>query len=243
MITCIVQARMGSERLPGKVMKVVHNKPLIAHTLDRLGKSRYIDKVVLATSDKDTENPMVEYLTDKGYNVFRGDENNVLDRYVKAARQYGGDIIIRATGDCPLIDSVIVDEVITYFLSNDYDYVRLDVPDTFIRGFDVEIFTREAMMRVYETTKTIEGDSPYKEHVTYYIYTHQQEYKVGYVKGSSLYSKNYRLCVDTAEDLELVTKIYDHFQNDFVTAKEVVTYLDEHPEIAGINMEIQQKKV
>ena len=241
-VLCIIQARMGSERLPGKVMKELGNKPMIEHTLCRVAGSDRVDQVVLATSDKESENVMVDYLTENGWCVFRGDENNVLKRYVDCEEAYKGDIIIRVTGDCPFIDSDIIDNVITYFLINDYDYVRLDVPDTFIRGFDIEIFTREAMLRVYEITKSIEGDSPYKEHVTYYMYKHPEEFKIGYVKGSELYSKDYRLCVDTPEDFELVTTIYNHFNDEWVSAKEIVKFLDENPEIAKINQNVIQKQ-
>ena len=157
-------------------------------------------------------------------------------------RQNKGDIIIRVTGDCPFIDSDIIDNVITYFVMNDFDYVRLDVPDTFIRGFDVEIFTREAMLRVYEITKNIEGESPYKEHVTYYMYKHPEEFKIGYVKGSELYSKDYRLCVDTPEDYKLVTTVYNHFNDEWVSAKEIVKFLDENPDVANINQDVIQKQ-
>ena len=242
-ILCIIQARMGSERLRGKVMREVMGKPMVSYTLDRTLKSRYIDQVVLATSDKDTENPMVEYLTEHGYNVFRGDENNVLSRYVEAEKVYGGDIIMRITGDCPFIDPVVIDEVITYFLAHDFYYVRVDVPDSFIRGFDVEIFTKEALERVYEISKGIPGESPYKEHVTLYMYRHPEEFCVSTFQGSELYNRNYRLCVDTPEDFELVTKIYEHFRDAYVSGKDVIHFLDEHPEIAGINQSIEQKHV
>ncbi|MCI8669528.1 MAG: NTP transferase domain-containing protein [Lachnospiraceae bacterium] len=242
-ILCIIQARMGSERLRGKVMREILGKPMITYTLDRTLKSRYIDQVVLATSDKDTETPMVEYLTDHGYNVFRGDENNVLSRYVEAEKAYDGDIIMRITGDCPLIDPVVIDEVITYFLAHNFDYVRVDVPDSFIRGFDVEIFTKSALKRVYEITGEIPGDSPYKEHVTLYMYRHPEEFCVSTFRGSELYNRNYRLCVDTTEDFQLVTRIYEHFGDRFVNGKDVIRFLDEHPEIAGINQNIEQKHV
>ena len=241
-VLCIIQARMGSERLPGKVMKELGDKPMIEHTLSRVAGSDRVDQVVLATSDKESENVMVDYLRGRGWSVFRGDENNVLKRYVDCEEYYKGDIIIRVTGDCPFIDPDIIDNVITHFGINDFDYVRLDVPDTFIRGFDVEIFTREAMLRVYEITKNIEGESPYKEHVTYYMYKHPEEFKIGYVKGSELYSKNYRLCVDTPEDYKLVTTVYNHFNDDWVSAKEIVKFLDENPDVANINQDVIQKQ-
>lgn len=132
---CIVQAHMGSERLPGKVIRPILHKSMILYTLDRLKKSRYIDEIVLDTSLEERETPLINFVQNAGYNVFKGDESNVLKRYKDAADLYNGDIIIRVTGDCPFIDSDIVDNVVTYFKMNNFDYVRLDVPYSFIRGF------------------------------------------------------------------------------------------------------------
>lgn len=240
-VICVVQARMGSERLPGKVIKPISGKPMVIYTLERLSKCNYIDKVILATSDKNTEEPLVKAVKTAGFDVFRGDEENVLKRYKDASDRYGGDTIIRITGDCPLIDKNIVDNVVSNFLMYDYDYVRLDVPDSFIRGFDVEVFSKEALSRVYELTKNLAA--AYSEHVTLYMYRHPEDFKIGYVKGEEFYSKNYRLCVDTLEDFELVSNIYEYFKDEFVSAKEVIKYLDNNPEVAASNNIIKQKDV
>ncbi|NMA84916.1 MAG: NTP transferase domain-containing protein, partial [Epulopiscium sp.] len=175
-VLCIVQARMGSERLPGKVLKPILDKPMIMHVLDRLKKSRYIDEIVLATSQQDEEKSLVEAVQKNGYQVFRGEENYVLKRYIDTYRKYGGDVIVRITGDCPLIDPQIVDHVISYYLTYDYDYVRLDVPETFIRGFDVEVFSSKALEKAYEEVDKMNNES-YKEHVTLYMYTNQAKFK------------------------------------------------------------------
>ena len=239
-VLCIVQARMGSERLPGKVLKPILDKPMIMHVLDRLKKSRYIDEIVLATSQQDEEKPLVEAVQKNGYQVFRGEENYVLKRYIDTYRKYGGDVIVRITGDCPLIDPQIVDHVISYYLTYDYDYVRLDVPETFIRGFDVEVFSSKALEKAYEEVDKMNNES-YKEHVTLYMYTNQAKFKVGYVEGQELYNKNYRLCVDTKEDFEVVERVYGHFRDEYVSAKDVVMFLDENVEVARMNSDIIQK--
>lgn len=239
-ILCIVQARMGSERLPGKVLKDIAQKPMILHVLGRLSKSRYIDEIVLATSDKKEENPLVEVVKKGGYKTFRGEEDNVLKRYIDTYREYGGDIIIRVTGDCPLIDPQIVDNVVTYYLTYKYDYVRLDVPNTFIRGFDVEVFSAKALEKAYEEVNEIDNES-YKEHVTLYMYKNQDRFKVGYVKGEELYNKDYRLCVDTGEDFEVVSTIYEHFKDEYVSAKDVVMFLDDNVDVVKMNSNIVQK--
>ncbi|WP_459478709.1 cytidylyltransferase domain-containing protein [Clostridium saccharoperbutylacetonicum] len=214
-ILCIVQARMGSERLPGKVMKEINEKPMISYTLNSLKKSKYIDEIVLATSTLELNNPLAEYVKNINFNVFRGeDEDNVLERYKLVADKYAGDVIIRVTGDCPLINPIIVDHVVTKFLMYDYDYVRLDVPDTFQRGFDVEVFSKEALNKVYDKVCSKENINnkdyaPFREHVTFYIYNHQDEFKVGYVKGEDKYFENreVNLSVDTWEDFDRVTVI------------------------------------
>ena len=214
-VLCIVQARMGSERLPGKVMKELNGKPMIGYTLNSLKKSKYIDEIVLATSTQEINDPLVEYVKSINFNVFRGeDEDNVLERYKLVADKYDGDVIIRVTGDCPLINPIIVDHVVTKFLMYDYDYVRLDVPETFQRGFDVEVFSKEALNKVYDKVCSKENIcnkeyAPFREHVTFYIYNHQYEFKVGYVKGEGkcFENRDINLSVDTGEDFRRVEEI------------------------------------
>ncbi|OOM77942.1 3-deoxy-manno-octulosonate cytidylyltransferase [Clostridium puniceum] len=219
-VLCIVQARMGSERLSGKVMKKINGEPMISYTLKSLEKSKYIDEIVLATSTLEINDPLVKYVESINFNVFRGDEDNVLQRYKLSSDKYNGDVIIRVTGDCPLINPIIVDNVITKYLIYDYDYVRLDVPDTFQRGYDVEVFSKEALDKVYNkvcSKENIEKQEyqPFREHVTYYIYNHQDEFKVGYVKGEDNYFENrdINISVDTEEDfkrVEELLKIEEH---------------------------------
>lgn len=239
-VIAIVQARMGSDRLPGKVIKPIIGKPMILHILDRLNKSKYINKIILATSTLNNEAALVKIVSESGYEVFRGEEDNVLKRYIDANRKYKGDIIVRITGDCPLVDPQIVDNVISYYLMYDYDYVRLDVPDTFIRGFDVEVFSSEALERAYEEVRK-NNDSQYQEHVTLYMYRNKDKFKIGYVKGDKHYNKDYRLCVDTVEDFEVVSKVYEHFNDEYVGAKDVVEFLDMNKALVGINVGVVQK--
>ncbi|HNR03592.1 MAG TPA: glycosyltransferase family protein [Bacillota bacterium] len=239
MVTCIVQARMGSERLPGKVLRKVLGIPLILLNLKRLEKSREIDRMILATSDRQLDDPLYETVKGEGFEVFRGDEENVLKRYRDCVLEYGGDIVVRVTGDCPLIDPDIADNVISHYKMYDYDYVRLDVPDTFVRGFDTEVFSREALFKAFD----LADEYRYKEHVTAYMYLHPELFRTGLVRGESLFKKNYRLCVDTLEDFTLVEKIYEHFGDIYVSAGDVVKFLDNNPDIAAINSEVVQKHV
>jgi len=239
MVTCIVQARMGSSRLKGKVLKEILGQPMIVLNLKRLARSRRIDQLIMATSDKPEDDPLHDAVEAAGYKTFRGDEDNVLKRYIDCARMYGGDIIVRVTGDCPLIDPDIVDDVISYFCMYNYDYVRLDVPDTFIRGFDVEVFLIKALERTFE----LATEERHKEHVTAFMYHNPNLFSVGKVCGEELFKKDYRLCVDTIKDFTVVSSIFDHFGDIYVTAGAVVQYLDENPDIAVINSEVMQKHV
>ncbi|MBN1057667.1 3-deoxy-manno-octulosonate cytidylyltransferase [Clostridium botulinum] len=245
-VLCIVQARMGSERLPEKVIKKIIGKSIILHVLDRLSKAKLIDEIVLATSDKKNEKQLVDLVEDSHYNVFQGEEKNVLKRYKDAADRFKGDIIVRITGDCPCIDYLIVDNVISYFKMYDYDYVRLDVPNSFIRGFDVEVFSRKALDKVYRNICTLSNEEElkdYKEHVTLYMYKHPNDFKIGIVKGEKQYNKDYRLCVDTQEDFELVQKIYNNFNDEYVLAKDIVKYIDDNNYLTNINSSVNQKNV
>ncbi len=234
-----VQARVGSERLEAKVLKPLLGKPMILHVLDRLSRSSQIDKVILATSDLPENDPLVELVSEAGYTVFRGSEDNVLDRYYQATEMFDADTIIRVTGDCPLIDPGIVDKVMYRYFSSCLDYMRLDVPQTFIRGFDIEVLSRSALHK----TVVMADEPKYLEHVTYYIYTHPDQFLMDVYSGSEFYNKEYRLCVDTAQDFELVKTIFEHFNDPFVSAQQVIAYLDENPHLADINRETIQKTV
>ena len=213
-VLCIVQARMGSKRLPGKVMKVLHGHPMIYHTLMNLKKSRYIDQIILATSTLEKDNILAEYVERLGFEVFRGSESNVLERYKQVADKYSGDIIVRVTGDCPLINPIISDNVITKYLMYDYDYVRLDVPNTFQRGFDTEVFSKDVLNKVYEIVCSKENISKseydsYREHVTYYIYKNKEKFSISTVEGEGSYlkDKDVNLSVDSIEDFKRVNNI------------------------------------
>lgn len=239
----IVQARLGSERLPQKVIKTILNQNMIFYTLNRLKKSKYIDEIVLATTIEKKDDLLTNLVKNRGFEVFRGDENNVLKRFIDTCKEYSGDIIVRITGDCPLIDPVIVDNVVSYYIINNFDYVRLDVPETFIRGFDVEVFSSSILLKTWEEISSIDNKNKYEEHVTLYIYQNPDKFKIGLVKGNDFYNKDYRLSVDTIEDFKLIETIFNHFQDEYIDAKEVVKFLDKNPDIVSINKNIKQKEV
>ncbi|MFI5360074.1 MAG: cytidylyltransferase domain-containing protein [Halanaerobiales bacterium] len=247
-VAVIVQARMGSERLPGKVALQVKGKPLLAHLIDRLKQAEKIDQIIIATSDKEADDPVAEIADACGVSSYRGSETDVLSRYLEAAEKYAVDIIIRVTGDCPLIDPVTIDELAGKYLDSDLDYMRLNVEeDGYPRGLDAEIFSFETLKRAAEYIER-EGEpeySPYREHVTLYIYRHPEFFKTAQVDPPVYLRRDYRLCVDEKEDFELIKEIYRRFynENEIIDIRDVIRALDEDPVLAGMNKNVQQKRV
>lgn len=239
-VTAIIQARMGSSRLPGKVLKEVNGKPLLLHQIERLKTCRWIDQLLVATTNEQQDNQIVEFCEKYNINVFRGSENNVLERYYKAWEKFGGETIVRLTSDCPIIDAEIVDETIKYYLNNNFDYVSNTLERTFPRGLDTEVFSADALKVSYNSA-ILERD---KEHVTPYIYTNPDKFKMGSYKGQTDYSQ-YRWTVDTEEDFELIERLLNTYigkenELNLITA---VNLMKENPAWFEINREIEQKKI
>lgn len=238
-IVALIQARMGSTRLPGKVMKPITGRPMLDIQLERLKTSRLIHSIVVATTDQPQDEIIVDYCRDHQIRCTQGDEANVLKRFYEAAQIAKADIVIRLTADCPIIDPAIVDETIKYYLdhSSEYDYVSNVHPRTYPRGMDVEVFSFSALEKAYKEAKSVHE----LEHVTPYIIKHSNCGNVAQVKEQS----SYRLTVDTPEDFEVVQRIFIGLYpyNPTFGLKDIMTYMDEHPDIAKINADIEQKPI
>ena len=241
-VICIVQARMGSDRLPGKVMKKIMGEPMIGYTLKRLRKCETLTEVVLATSEADGDTELAEYVEGIGFSCVRGSEDDVLERYTFANRRFGCGVVVRVTGDCPLIDPALVDLTVRAFAADNVDYLNLDVAGTAINGFNTEVFSAEALERTYDIVSKLEDCKNYKEHVTIYMYRHPEEFTLGMVSAGEGLSRPYRLCVDEIDDFRVVEAIYNHFKNPYPSAREIVGFLDGNSEVAFINRHVQQKK-
>ncbi len=201
----IVQARMGSTRLPNKVMKPIAGVPMIELLLCRLEKSKQIDQIVLATSTDERNTPLVEHVQRLGYTCVRGSESDVLDRYLVAARQAQADVVVRITGDCPLIDSALVDQVIEQFRAEGVDYLSNTAPASYPDGLDTEVFTLQALERAGR-----ESQDPFDhEHVTPYL-RKPGLYKTGAMQHSEDLS-GLRWTVDEPADFEVVSQVFAHF--------------------------------
>ena len=204
MVCAIIQARMGSTRLPGKVLKEVCGQPLIGHMIQRVKKARMIDRIILATSVDPVNDPLQKYVSSLGINVFRGSEADVLDRFYQAAKAENADVIVRLTGDCPLIDPVIVDRVIQKYFLEKVDYASNVEPPTFPDGLDTEVFSFKALEDAWKNAK----DKSLREHVTLFLRQNQKFSKTNFVNETDL-SKE-RWTVDDIDDLQLVTNIFEN---------------------------------
>lgn len=195
-IAAIIQARLGSKRLPGKCMMDIAGIPLLGHVIN--GARLAVENVIVATPDKE----IVDFAIKQGVLGFIGSEDDVLDRYYKAAKAYEVQHIIRLTSDNPLVDPDVIQKVLDFYWSDNFDYVSNNHPRTYPIGLDVEIFTFEALERTWREAK----DKYEREHVTPYIYNHPELFKLGNVKSDKDLS-HLRWTVDTLEDLEHVREL------------------------------------
>ena len=241
-VVCIVQARVGSTRLPEKVLKKICGKTVLEHDIDRLQQIKNLNKIVIATTTLDEDNKIEELVTELGINCFRGSSEDVLSRYYFAAKEYKADVIVRVTSDCPLIDSDISDKIIKYYLDNldKYDYVSNTIERTYPRGLDTEVFSFEALEKSYnEAQKQYE-----REHVTPYIYQNTDKFRIAQYKNEDDYS-NYRWTLDTEEDYKLISIIYNHLYNEdkLFSFNDVLKFINENHHLIKINEHVQQKKL
>jgi len=204
----IVQARMGSTRLPGKVMKPVEGRPMIALLLARLARAQTLDEIVVATSDDPANEPLAAEVLTLGHRCFRGSERDVLDRYLRAAREAGADIVVRITGDCPLVDPAVVDAVVRRLRESGADYCSNVAPATFPDGLDTEAFTLAAL-----ETAARETQAPFDhEHVTPYLRQPGRFKTVNVEHAPAVQGQ--RWTVDEPEDLAVIRQVFAHFAPD-----------------------------
>ncbi len=236
-VVAIIQARVGSTRLPGKVLQDICGKPMLWHMINRLKFSQKLDNIILAIPDSAPNDQLEGFAKRLGLACFRGSEEDVLSRYYRAAVEFGGDVIVRVTSDCPLIDPVVTDAVVREHLNSEVDYT---VSSNFPRGLDTEVFSLEALERTYKET----GQDYEREHVTPYIYQHPEIFKLKSLEATGkLRRPDLRLTVDTEEDLQLIREIFKRLYREdriFYT-EEVVDLLDKYPELIAINAYISQK--
>jgi len=235
-IVAIVQARMGSTRLFGKVLKKLGESTLLEILIERLKRNRITDEIMIATTTNPIDDPIVELAKKLGVNYYRGSENDVLDRFYNAAKENQAEIIVRVTGDNPLTDIEILETVTLTLIKGNYDYVA---PRNVILGLGSEAVTFNALQQAWEN-----ADKKYqREHVTPHIYERPDRFKILLLDPPSyLQRSDIRLTIDVTEDYILYQKLFEEFGN-LVCAdiKDIITFLDQHPSIKSLNAHVKQK--
>lgn len=239
-VVIIIQARMLATRLPGKVLKEVDGKPLLAYLLERLRRVRNADGLLVATSQNPEDQKIVAFCDKEGVPVFRGSEEDVLSRYLGAARNCGAATVVRITADCPLIDPAVVERVIAYYRDHEVDYAGNTLTLTYPRGMDTEVFSLRALEEAAQRAHLPSE----REHVTLFMYTHPELFRLANVPYFNDMSK-YRLTVDTQEDFNLVKSVLQELypRNPNFTLEDILRYLEKNPEIARINAHVRQKPI
>jgi glutamate-1-semialdehyde 2,1-aminomutase len=226
----LIQARMGSSRFPGKVLKPLGNKSLIQFLIERLAQSRTIDKIMLVTSDSQRDDILASHVESLGYEVFRGSESDVLDRYYQAAASCPSEIVIRITADCPLIDPDLIDQVVTKLQKEQADYATNTLPPTYPDGLDVEAFTFQALKQTWVSATT----NAEREHVTPYM-RNSGHFRIASIQNDSDQSEH-RWTVDQMEDYEVIRNVLSALGHraDF-SWHEVLELQQRHPSLFSAN--------
>ena len=229
----IVQARMGSTRLPGKVMREVLGKPLLSHLITRLKEAKLINKILIATTNKDKDKPILKLARESGIDSFAGSEDDVLDRYYQAAVKCNAQVIVRITADCPLIDPELVDKIVAHYLNNreNLDYVRsgTSYPDGVV---ETEVFSFASLKKAWKEARLASE----REHVTPYIWKNPELFRTATIENEEDLSY-IRLVVDDERDFRLVTEILENLYQEgkIFHLKDIMDLLKKRPELLELN--------
>jgi spore coat polysaccharide biosynthesis protein SpsF len=237
----IIQARMSSTRLPGKVLKMAGGRTMLDRMVERVGRAHLVDEVVVATTTETSDDPIVELCSSIGAAIFRGSLNDVLDRFYQAAVIHKADGIIRLTGDCPLIDPVLIDDVVRALVEQKADFACNRLPPPLTRtypiGLDVEVCTFAALERAWKEA----SEKHEREHVLPYLYSVPGRFKVVQLNYSEDLGQM-RWTLDTPEDLALLEQVYERFsgRNDF-SWLDVLELFRKEPQLSEINSQVHHK--
>jgi len=240
-IVAIIQARMASTRLPGKVLADISGQPMLVHVVERVNSASSLSRVVVATTTDASDEPIAQLCAERGYSCLRGHPIDVLDRYVQSAREFDAEIIVRITADCPLMDPALIDRTVSAFIEADppADFAANRFPGRRVYpiGEDVEVCSIAALEKAWR-----EADQPdQREHVMPYLYQVEGRFRVVFLESKRDLG-DLRWTVDTAEDLAFVREIFKRFdgRTDF-NLEEIVALIKREPELAEINAQVEQK--
>lgn len=240
MIVVIIQARLGSTRLPGKILLPIGGRPMLSYQLERLRRCRHVDRIVVATTTEPADDALVRFCRTEGIDAIRGSESDVLSRYSQAAEAFGATIIVRITSDCPLLDPQLVDDAINAFgTDGSVDYLSNMIAPSWPYGMAIEVMTRKALDEAAEEA----NDPAEREHVTPFIYWRAQRYRLKSLTRQPDLSAH-RWTVDTPEDFKLVSLILTALypQRPMFDMQDVLELLAVHPDWVEINRHVEQKR-
>jgi spore coat polysaccharide biosynthesis protein SpsF len=233
-VLAILQARMSSARLPGKVLMDLVGNPMIFRQIERLKECSLIDDIVVATSVDKSDDPLVNYLNTIGMRVHRGSLNDVLDRFATVAELSTHEVCVRLTADCPLADPKIIDEAIALYKESNFDYVSNCLPRTYPKGLDVEVFSRETIIDLNRSKLSAES----REHVTMSIYSDPKKFKLGNLSQHPSQA-NHRWTVDYQKDLDFIRIVYKNLYTPGKTffQGDILSWLKNFPEFNNLEDE------
>lgn len=235
----IIQARMGSTRLPGKVLMKILERPLLLLMVERVRRARTIDQIVIATTTGAEDDELASAAASWGLPVFRGNRDDVLDRYYQAAVRHDSAVVVRVTGDCPCIDPGVIDETVAFYLANRdrYDYVANTNPPTYPDGMDTEVLPFSILEQAWNEARLPSE----REHVTSYVRKRPEQFRIGNVVAADNRS-DLRLTVDEPSDLEVMRRIFERLypKNPGFSLRDIMDLLDRDPDIVRINAGIQR---
>lgn len=234
----IIQARMGSSRLPGKILKFMGSTDNLTYVTERCKKIKGVEDVIVATSNLPQDDAVEKWCQEHQMPYFRGSEDDVLDRYVQAAKSFSPDYVIRVTADCPFVDYEMASEMVA--LMNEKQVDIIDLVSELPRGLAVEVISYRALLYIHQHGH----ENRHREHVTYYAYEFKEEFtRVSYKASEERIHPELRITLDTDADYELLSTVAKHFDDPLVSSLKVIQYLMENPEIAKINAHVEQKPV
>lgn len=236
-VIVIIQARMGSTRLPGKVMKEICGKPILWHVINRVSAAKLVDKVVVATTEDPSDDVIEKWCDANHVDSFRGSSLDVLDRYYNAAKTFYAKTVVRVTSDCPLIDPMLIDKIIERFSEGCYDHVSVD--SSYPDGLDAEVFPMDVLKKAHNEARL----SSEREHVTPYIWKNPRKFRLSKLR-SDIDLSHLRWTVDDAKDFRLVTEIYEalDIEGRLFYTDDILRLLEERPELSSINSDTMRNE-
>ncbi len=234
-IVTVIQARSGSTRLPGKVMMDILGHPLLIRMVERVQQSKLAGTIVIATTTESSDDVIEHLCKDQNLHCYRGSRDDLLDRHYQAGLLYDADAVVKIPSDCPLIDPLIIDKVLQYYLDNDFDFVSNLHPATYPDGNDVEVMSWKTIEKAWRNaSRTLE-----REHTTPYIWENPEQFKIANVawEAGQDYSMSHRWTIDYPEDFTFIKTVYEHLypaKRDF-NLQDILALTDQNPDIYAIN--------